>query len=274
MSELDYKESLAPKNWCFWAVVLEKTLKSPLYSKETQPVHPKGNQSWICIVRTDVEAQTPILWSTDVKNGLIGKTLILGKIEDRRRRGWQRMRLLEGITNGDMSLSKLQELMTDREARHAAAHGVAKSSTWLSNWTELMSIESVMPSNYFILCYPLLLLPSVFPSIRAFSSELALHIRSPKLWSFSFSNSPFNEYSGLIFFRIDWFDILTVQGTINSLLQFKSINSSALSLLYGLTLTSVHEYWKNHSFNYMDFVSKLMSLLFNTLSRFVINLGI
>ena len=94
MSELDYKESLALKNWCFWTVVLEKTLESPLYSKEIQPVHPKGNQSWIFIVRTDVEVETPILQPPDIKNGLIGKNLILGKFEDRKRRGWQRMRWL------------------------------------------------------------------------------------------------------------------------------------------------------------------------------------
>ena len=90
--ELDYKESWVPKNWCFWTVVLEKTLESPLDCKEIQPIHPKGNQSWIFIGRTDAEAETPILRPTDVKNWLPGKTLMLGKIEGRRRRGRQRMR--------------------------------------------------------------------------------------------------------------------------------------------------------------------------------------
>ena len=108
------------------------------------------------------------------------------------------------------------------------------------------SIELVMPSNHLILCCPLLLLPSVFPSIRIFSNELALHIRRPKYWSFSFSISPFNENSRLISFRIDWFDFLAVQGTLKSFLtpQFKSINSSVLSLLYGPTLISVHKLLK------------------------------
>ena len=101
---------------------------------------------------------------------------------------------------------------------------------------------------------PLILLPSVLPSIRLFSNDLALHIRWPKYWSFSFSISPSNEYSELISFRMDWFDLLAVQGTLKSLLQpqFKSINSLLLSLLYGPTLTSIHVYWKNHSFDYMD----------------------
>ena len=113
-----------------------------------------------------------------------------------------------------------------------------------------MSIESVMLSNHLTLCRPLLLLPSIFSSIRVFSSELALHFRRPKYWSFSFGNSPSNEYSELISFRIDWFDLLAEQGTLKSLLQhysFESINSSVLSLLEGSTLTSVHDYWKNHS---------------------------
>ena len=99
MWELDYKESWRLKNSCFWTVVLEKTLGSPVDFREIQPVHPKGNQSWIFIGRTDVEVETPILWPPDVKNLLIGKTLMLGKIEGSRRRGWQRIRWLDDITN-------------------------------------------------------------------------------------------------------------------------------------------------------------------------------
>ena len=121
---------------------------------------------------------------------------------------------------------------------------------------KLMSIESVMPSNHLILCRSLLLLPSIFPSIRVFSSESVLRIRWPKYWSFNFSISPSNEYSGLISFRMDWLDLLAVQGTLSQESspkpQFKSINSLALSLLYGPTLTSINDYWKNHSFDYMD----------------------
>ena len=114
----------------------------------------------------------------------------------------------------------------------------------------LVSIESVMPSNHLILCRPLLL-PSVFPSIRVFSNESVLCIRWPECWSFSFSISPFNEYSGPISFRIDWLGLLAVQGTLKSLLQhqFKSINSLALSFLYSPVLTSIHDYWKNHIFD-------------------------
>ena len=117
-----------------------------------------------------------------------------------------------------------------------------------------MSIKSVMPSNHLILCHPLLLLPSIFPSIRVFSSESALCIRWPKYWSFSFSISPSNEYSGLISFRMDWLDFLAVQGThkTSPTQQFSSISSSALSLLNGPILTTIHDYWKNHSFDCMD----------------------
>ena len=118
---------------------------------------------------------------------------------------------------------------------------------------KLMSIESVMPSNHLILCCSRLLLPSIFPSIRVFSNQLVLRIRWPKYWSFSFSNSLSNEYSGLISFSIDWFDLVE-QGTLKSLLQHRSSKASILvpNLLYGLTLTSIHDYWKNHSFDYMD----------------------
>ena len=116
-----------------------------------------------------------------------------------------------------------------------------------------MSTESVMPSNHLILCRPLLLLPSIFPSIRVFSNKSVLRIRWPKYWSFSTSISPSNEYSGSISFRIDRFGLLAVQRTLKHLLQYhNSKASSAFSFLYGLSLASIHDYWKDHSFEYMD----------------------
>ena len=113
-----------------------------------------------------------------------------------------------------------------------------------------MSIEWVMPSNHVILCRPLLL-RSIFPSIRVFSNESLIHIRWPKYWSLSFSISPSNEYSGLISFRMDWLDLLAVQGTLKSLLQHHSSKASILwcCFLYSPTLTSIHDYWKKHSFD-------------------------
>ena len=119
---------------------------------------------------------------------------------------------------------------------------------------KLMSIESVMPSNHLILCHPLLLLPSIFPNIRVFSNELALRIRWPNYWSFSFSISPSNEYSGLISFMIDWLDLLAVQGTLKSLLQHHSSKASIpqCSAFFSPTLTPLHDNWKNHSLDYMD----------------------
>ena len=137
---------------------------------------------------------------------------------------------------------------------------------------KLMSIESVMPSNHLILCRPLLLPPSIFPSIRVFTNELALCIRWPKYWSFSFSISPSNEYSRLISFRMDWLDLLAVQGTLKSspTPQFKIINSLVFSFLYSPILTSIHDYWKTIALTRWTFFGKVMSLLFNMLSRSVI----
>ena len=140
--------------------------------------------------------------------------------------------------------------MSDSATPWTVACQASQSITSFRSLLRLKSIELVMLSNHLILCRPLLLLPSVFPSIRVFSNEPALHIRWPKYWSFSFSISPSEEHPGLISFRMDWLDLLAVQGTLKSLLQHhnsKNINSSALSFLYSPTLTSIHDHWKNHS---------------------------
>ena len=138
---------------------------------------------------------------------------------------------------------------------------------------KLMSIESVMPSNHLILCCPLLLLPSIFPSIRVFSKELALQIRWPKYWSISLSISPSKEYSGLISFRIDWFDLLAIQGTLESLLQHHSSKASILWHSAFLMVQLSHPCMttgKTIALTRWTFVGKVMSLLFNMLSSLVI----
>ena len=138
---------------------------------------------------------------------------------------------------------------------------------------KLMSIESMMPSNHLILCHPLFLLPSIFPSIRVFSNKSALCIRWPKYWSFSFNISPYNEYSGLISFRMDWLDLLAVQGTLKSLLQHHSLKASILQWSAFFIVQLSHPYMttgKIIALTRWTFVGKVMSLLFNMLSRLVI----
>ena len=143
------------------------------------------------------------------------------------------------------SLSHVWFFVTPWTTAHQASLSITNSQSLL----KLMSIESVMPSSHLIFCCPLLLLPPILPSIRVFSNESTLCIRWPKYWSFSFSISPSNEHPGLNSFRMDWLDLLVVQGTLKSspTSQFKSISSSALSFLYSPTLTFIHNHWKNHS---------------------------
>ena len=155
-------------------------------------------------------------------------------------------------------------------ARHA-------SLSFTTSWSllKLISLKSVMPSNHLILCHPLLLLPLIFPSIRVFSNESALHIRWPKYWSFSFSISPSNKYSGLISLRTHWFDLFAVQGTLKSLLQHHSSKASVLQCSVFFMVQLSHPYMtigKTIALTIQTFVDKVMSVLFSMLSRFVIAL--
>ena len=145
------------------------------------------------------------------------------------------------ICQSVQSLSRVWHFATPRTATCQASLSITNFQSLL----KLMSIESVMPSNHLILCHPFLLLPSLFPSIRVFFNESVLHTRWPKYWGFSFSISPSDEYSGLIFFRIDWLDLPAIQGTLKSLLQHHS--SKASIHLHSPTLTSIHDHRKNHS---------------------------
>ena len=162
--------------------------------------------------------------------------------------------------------------MTPWTAAHQASLSITNSQSSL----KLMSIESVMPSNHLILCHPLLLLPSIFPSIRVFSSESALCIRWPKYWSFSFSISPSNKYSGLISFRLDWLDLLAIHGTLKSLRQHCSSKASILwcSAFFIVQLSHPLEMWmttgETIALTRWTFVDKVMSLLFNMLASYVI----
>ena len=155
---------------------------------------------------------------------------------------WQNLILFSSV----QSLSRVRLFVTTWTTARQASLPITNS------WSppKLMSIKSVMPSNHRILCRPLLLLPSVFPSIRIFSNESALHIRWPKYWSFSFNISPSKEHPGLMSFRVDWLDLLAVQGTLKSLLQHHSSKASVLpcSAFFTVpTLTCIHDHWKNHN---------------------------
>ena len=252
MWELDYKESWVPKNWCFWTVMLEKILESPLDTKEIQPVHPKGDQSWVFIGRTDAEAQAQTLatWFKELthwKRPCCWERLkVWGEGDDR---GWEcwmasptqwtwlweRLRSPAACWSSDrailcsyqfssvQSLSRVRLFATPWIAACQASLSITNSRSLL----KLMPIETVMPSSHLILCRPLLLLPMP-PSIRVFSNESTLCMRWWKYWSFSFSISPSNEYSGLISFRMDWFDLLAIQGTLKSLLQHHSSKAPIL----------------------------------------------
>ena len=158
--------------------------------------------------------------------------------------------------------------MSDSATPWTAARQASLSITNSRSLLKLMSTESVMPSNYLILCHPLLLLPSIFPRIRVFSKELVLHIRWPKYWSFSFSIRPSKEYSGLISFRMDWLDFLAVQGTLKSLLQHHSSKASALRCSTFFIVQLSHPYMttgKTIALTKWNFACKVMSLLFNML---------
>ena len=165
-------------------------------------------------------------------------------------------------------LSHVQLFTTSWTAACQASLSITNSRCLL----KLMSIELVMPSNHLILCRPLLLPPSVFPSIRVSSNESVLCIRQSKYWNFNFSMGPSNEYSELISFRMDCSDLCSSRHSQESspIPQFKNIISLALKFLYSPTLTSIHNCWKNHSFDQRTFVGKVMSLIFNMLSRLII----
>ena len=156
---------------------------------------------------------------------------------------------MPGTEFSSVQLSSVQSLCCVRlfETPRTAAHQASLSITNSQSSFKLPSIESVMPSSHLILCRPLLLLPPIPPSIRVFSNESAIHMRWPKYWSFSFSVIPSKEHPGLISFRMDWLDLLAVQGTLKSLLQqLKNINYSVLSCLHSPTLTFIHDHFKNH----------------------------
>ena len=186
-----------------------------------------------------------MIWTTKTTEGVLDwENTFLMSIINR----WQ-VKLKEKYIqfSSVQSLSHVQLFATPSTAAHQASVSITNSRSLL----KLMSIESVMPSIHLILCHPLLLPHSIFPNIRVFSNESALRIRWPKHWSFGLSISPSNEYSGLIAFRMDWLDLLAVQGTLKSLLQHHNSKASILqySAFFIVQLSHLYDYWKNHSFD-------------------------
>ena len=183
--------------------------------------------------------------------------------------GGQSIRVLNNMFSSVQSLSCVQLFETPWTAACQASLSITNSQSLL----KLMSSESVMPSNHLILCHPLLLLPPIPPSIRVFSSESTLHMRWPKYQSFSFSIISFNEHSGLISFRMDWLDLLAVQGTLKTIVQHHSSKASILQRSAFFTVQLSHPYMttrKTITFTKWNFVGKVMSLLFNMLSSLII----
>ena len=181
----------------------------------------------------------------------------------------KKQQMIKTVYQSVQSLSHNQLCVTTWTAACQASLSITNSGSLL----KLMSIESVMPSNHLILCPPLLLLPSIFPSIRVFSNESTLHISWPKYWHFTLNISPSNEHPGMISFRMDWLDLLAVQGTLKSLLQHHSSKTSVLLCSAFFTVQLSHLYmttWKFIALSTLTFLDKVMSLLFNMLSRLVI----
>ena len=256
--------SWAPKNSFFRTVLLEKTIGSPVDCKEIQPVK---------ILKEIIPEYSPeglILWPPDTKNQLIRIEPDTGKDWRQKEKGDARDKMVRQYHQ--LSSVQLLSCVWLFATPWTTAHQASLSITNSQSPSKPMSIEMVMPSNYLILCRPLLLLPSIFPSIRVFSNESALHIRWPKYGSFSFNISPSSEHPGLISFRMDWLDRLAFQGTLKSLQQ----HSSKASILWRAAFFIVqlsHPYMttgKTIALTRWTFVGKVISLLFDMLSRLVI----